>query len=159
MYPTTPTIPYSKQQIALRIHSTDGPLYAKSETAPALDTTTQPAAAPALQCSSQIVRLTCAIIEAQESLGLQAAARDAGKEWAAGEEAPEVLLTSAFVFLALETNDTDFLVSKSYWKVIWRPDLWLPAMEAELKTINNKEVWDVVDAKDVPEGKKIVDCM
>ena len=32
-------------------------------------------------------------------------------------------------------------------------------MEAELKALSDKEVWEVVDAADVLEGKKVMDCM
>ena len=106
-----------------------------------------------------MVHPTRAIIKSQESLGLQAAARDAGEEWVAGEEAPEVLIASAFAFLALKMDDPEYQVPKSYWEAIQRLDLWVPAMEAELRVMDTKEVWDIVNVEDVPEGKKVVDCM
>lgn len=40
-----------------------------------------------------------------------------------------------------------------------QPDLWVPAIEAELKVMDDKEVWEVIEAGNVPEGKKVVDCM
>lgn len=32
-------------------------------------------------------------------------------------------------------------------------------IEARLKVIDNKEVWDIVDVGNIPDGKKIVGCM
>ena len=161
--PAAPAIPSPRQQIAPQIRSTDGPLHGTlSPDAGAADQRSPaPTITPVLQRSTRTTRPTRAMVDARESLATQSAAREAGEEWAEGEGAPEALLTSAMAFaflMSTRARDSE-APPRSYWEAMRQPGLWIPAMDAELKIMEEKGVWEVIDSQDVPAGKKVVDCM
>ena len=98
-------------------------------------------------------------MDARETLQTQSTARAAEEAWAGEDGVPEVLSTTAFAFTASTEGDDERMVPRSYWEAMKRPDLWIPAMEAELDIMREKDMWDVVRIEDVPTGKKVVDCM
>lgn len=150
---TTPPVLAPRQQIVPRIRHSDGPLHPDSPITDNLP--------PAPRRSAWTIRPSHAILDAQESLAAQSAAQDVGKEWAAGDDTPEALCasTAPFAFLASTRPDDMNVAPRSYWEAMKRPDLWVSAMDAELDVMERKDVWKIIDVKDVPSGKKIVDCM
>lgn len=62
--------------------------------------------------------------------------------------------------LSMMTSDgkgADY-VPKMYQDTMKRPDLWVPAMEEELKMMDNRGVFELVEETSVLRGKNIVGC-
>ncbi|KAG5329694.1 hypothetical protein C0989_009370, partial [Termitomyces sp. Mn162] len=143
------------QQIAPCVQPSDGLLHPLGMMQPE---STQNDLPLALCQTPHSIRPTQAIIEAHRTLATKAAAQQAGEEWAEAEGTPEALLTSTFAFLASTTLNSDYSVPKSYWEAMKRPNLWVFAMEDELRVMKEKGIWEVVNISNVPSGKKMVDC-
>lgn len=143
--PTAPAILPPRQQIAPQIHLSDRLLHDLPDSAgQATEVGLQdpPLISPVLRHSTQTSQPTRALLDARESLATQSAARDAGEEWAEEESTPEALATTAFAFLTSTRKGDLDSPPRSYWEAMRQPELWVPAMEAELKVMEDKKVWD-----------------
>ncbi|KAH0581608.1 hypothetical protein H2248_011311 [Termitomyces sp. 'cryptogamus'] len=72
------------------------------------------------------------------------------------------LAEDAFAFLATlnesDMVDNDEYIPEHYGEAMRRADLWVPAMEQELKILADRKVFKLMPCEEVPEGKKIIGC-
>lgn len=73
-----------------------------------------------------------------------------------GDDLLAALMAGGPYAFMMEGNDTS--VPKTYVEAMKRPDLWKPPMEEELKVMEERGVFELVDEKSVPNGKNIVGC-
>lgn len=167
--PTAPSVLLACQPVAPRIRLDSGPLHATvPDTAPdraqAL-TPTESHHTPDFQLplrrSSRLTQPTPALIAARETLQRERDAREDGADWAAGGDTPTALAAeSPFGYLSTLAPDNDDITktSKTYAEAMKQPHLWKPAMDEELKTMEDRGVFELVDEKEVPKDKNVVGC-
>lgn len=169
---TAPGLILPRQPIAPRIQPNSGPLHPRTDLTPentpgqALTYPTPNADVPPIPLtvrrSSRISRPTPALVAAQETLQRERKAWAEGEEWANDATMPGALSAeSLYAYLASLTEydqGDEMLVPRTYAEAMKRPDLWCPAMEEELRMMNDRGVFELVDECQVPRDKNIVEC-
>lgn len=89
-------------------------------------------------------------------------ARVDSEAWAEDEETPTALIAKNFyvylVTLMASKDGDDYKVPKTYAEAMRRPDLWRLAMEEELKMMEDRGVFELVQESQVSRDKNIVSC-
>ena len=78
-----------------------------------------------------------------------------------GREPQASLASDAYTYLALLATlsvDSDTHVPTTYAEAMRRLDLWKPAIEDELRVMEDRKVWCLIPEDEVPAGKKTVGC-
>ena len=167
--PTAPSILPARQPVAPRIRLDSGPVHATvPDTAPGRAQVLTPAephhtteSQLPLHRLSRMTQPTPALIVARETLQRERDAREDGADWAAGGDTPTALAAeSPFGYLSVLTQDNDDITKtpKTYAEAMKQPHLWKPAMDEELKTMEDRGVFELVDEKEVPKDKNVVGC-
>lgn len=68
-------------------------------------------------------------------------------------------LASLDNLLAFTASQTDSRVPRNYKEAMLCPDLWEEPMKAEVKVLQERQVWSVVPRSTVPANKKVMSCM
>lgn len=172
--PTAPGLLQPRQPIAPRVRP--GPLHHDDATIREPETnsdrslalpelanqTPPPTTVQPLRRSTRQTRPTPALVAAQETLQREQAAREGGEDWAADGDPPTALLAEGpygyLSSLDIDGQDKDVKVPKTYTEAMKRPDLWQPAMDEELKIMDERGVFELIDEAKVPKDKNIVGC-
>ncbi|KAG6856009.1 hypothetical protein H0H87_008452 [Tephrocybe sp. NHM501043] len=106
---------------------------------------------------------TPAIVATRESADREREVRVAHEEWATGETPPVALVAdSPYAYLTTFNSYIDNMdaahIPQDYLKAMRCPDLWQPAIDEELKVMQDRGVFKIVDEATVLEGKNIVGC-
>ncbi|KAG5716923.1 hypothetical protein E4T56_gene8533 [Termitomyces sp. T112] len=152
--PAVPGVLPTRQPIAPCIHPTDVPLHEPSGNNP------DPSSTPVPDTDLVMALVPVVADQPHPCQSEQLAAKQSTET----RDIPprSYLAEDAFAFLATlnesDMADDDEYIPEHYGKAMRRADLWVPAMEQELKILADRKVFELVPRKEVPEGKKIIGC-
>ena len=161
-----PDVLSTQQPVALRIRPGSRPLHldpvatinAHTENSatnllPMLPAQLQPM--QTLRCSSQLAQPSPALIAMWDPIQRETTAHDQGEDWMGGDFSTALMTRGPFTFIADRGNKD---IPKTYVETMRRLDLWQAPMNEELKMMEDRGIFELVDEKSVPRDKNMVGC-